>query len=100
MPETAGDVLTRERIHLSESRAALQRMRRHAASLEASGGDHVSTEHLKQALYRRMKASKMIRPCRCSSGASITTPASAPNRTRGFMSDGGTSPARLVASRS
>ena len=56
MPETAGDVLTRERIHLSESRAALQRMRRHAASLEAFGGDHVSTEHLKQALYRRMKA--------------------------------------------
>ena len=56
MPEPAGDVLTRERIHLSESRAALQRMRRHAASLEASGGDHVSTEHLKQALYRRMKA--------------------------------------------
>jgi DNA helicase IV len=56
MPEPAGDVLTRERIHLSESRAALQRMRRHAASLEAFGGDHVSTEHLKQALYRRMKA--------------------------------------------
>jgi DNA helicase IV len=56
MPETAGDVLTRERIHLSESRAALQRMRQHAASLEAFGGDHVSTEHLKQALYRRMKA--------------------------------------------
>jgi DNA helicase IV len=56
MPETAGDVLTRERIHLSESRAALQRMRRHAASLEAFGGNHVSTEHLKQALYRRMKA--------------------------------------------
>jgi DNA helicase IV len=56
MPETAGDVLTRERIHLRESRAALQRMRLHAASLEALGGDHVSTEHLKQALYRRMKA--------------------------------------------
>jgi DNA helicase IV len=56
MPETAGDVLTRERIHLSESRAALQRMRQHAASLEAFGGNHVSTEHLKQALYRRMKA--------------------------------------------
>jgi DNA helicase IV len=31
-------------------------MRKHAASLEAFGGDHVSTEHLKQALYRRMKA--------------------------------------------
>jgi DNA helicase IV len=56
MPETAVDVLTRERFHLSESRAALQRMRQHTASLEAFGGDHVSTEHLKQALYRRMKA--------------------------------------------
>jgi DNA helicase IV len=56
MPETAVDVLARERIHLSESRTALQRMREHAASLEAFGGDHVSTEHLKQALYRRMKA--------------------------------------------
>jgi AAA domain len=56
MPETAVDILARERIHLSESRAALQRMRQHAASLEAFGGDHVSTEHLKQALYRRMKA--------------------------------------------
>jgi DNA helicase IV len=56
MPETAVDVLARERIHLSESRAALQRMRQRTASLDAFGGDHVSTEHLKQALYRRMKA--------------------------------------------
>ena len=56
MPETAADVLTRERIHLSESRDALQRMRQRTAGLEAFGGDHVSTEHLKQALYRRMKA--------------------------------------------
>src|SRR5688572_15846646 len=56
MPETAADILARERLHLSESRAALQRMRQHAAGLEAFGGDHVSTEHLKQALYRRMKA--------------------------------------------
>jgi DNA helicase IV len=56
MPETAVDILARERIHLQESRAALERMRRHTASLEAFGGDHVSTEHLKQALYRRMKA--------------------------------------------
>ncbi|MBA3529525.1 MAG: AAA family ATPase [Propionibacteriaceae bacterium] len=31
-------------------------MRDHAASLDAQGGDRVSTEHLKQALYRRMKA--------------------------------------------
>ena len=56
MPETAVEVLAQERLHLSESRAALQRMREHAATLEAFGGDHVSTEHLKQTLYRRMKA--------------------------------------------
>jgi DNA helicase IV len=56
MPEIAVDILARERIHLTESRAALQRMREHTARLEAFGGDHVSTEHLKQALYRRMKA--------------------------------------------
>jgi DNA helicase IV len=31
-------------------------MREHTAGLQAFGGDHVSTEHLKQALYRRMKA--------------------------------------------
>jgi DNA helicase IV len=49
-------VLTAERAHLSESRAALKRMRDHAAGLDAQGGDRVSTEHLKQALYRRMKA--------------------------------------------
>jgi DNA helicase IV len=55
MPETAVDVLARERVHLSESRSALQRMRQRTANLEAFGGDHVSTEHLKQALYRRMK---------------------------------------------
>jgi DNA helicase IV len=56
MPEAAADILARERLHLTESRAALERMRKHTASLEAFGGDHVSTEHLKQALYRRMKA--------------------------------------------
>src|SRR4029453_18366049 len=56
MPETAVDVLARERLHLSESRAALQRMRQHTASLEAFGGGHVSTEHPKQALSRRMRA--------------------------------------------
>jgi DNA helicase IV len=56
MPETAVDILARERIHLQDSRAALKRMGEHTASLEAFGGDHVSTEHLKQVLYRRMKA--------------------------------------------
>jgi DNA helicase IV len=56
MPESSLDILARERVHLRESRAALQRMREHTAALEAFGGDHVSTEHLKQTLYRRMKA--------------------------------------------
>jgi DNA helicase IV len=56
MPETAVDILARERIQLQDSRAALKRMGEHTASLEAFGGDHVSTEHLKQVLYRRMKA--------------------------------------------
>jgi DNA helicase IV len=49
-------VLITEQDHLAESRAALRRMREHTAGLQAIGGDHVSTEHLKQALYRRMKA--------------------------------------------
>jgi len=48
--------LEHERRHLAASRAALQRMREHTAGLTAIGGDHVSTEHLKQVLYRRMKA--------------------------------------------
>ena len=51
-------VLDHERRHLADSRAALQRMREHTAGLTAVGGgaNHVSTEHLKQVLYRRMKA--------------------------------------------
>ncbi|HEU5484699.1 MAG TPA: AAA family ATPase [Microlunatus sp.] len=52
----ADPTLDHERRHLAESRAALQRMREHTAGLTAIGGDHVSTEHLKQVLYRRMKA--------------------------------------------
>ena len=48
--------LTAEQQHLTESRSALQRMRAHTAGLTATGGDHVSTEHLKQVLHRRMKA--------------------------------------------
>ena len=50
--------LDHERRHLADSRAALQRMREHTASLNAVGvgANHVSTEHLKQVLYRRMKA--------------------------------------------
>ena len=48
--------LDHERTHLGESREALRRMREHTAGLTAIGGDHVSTQHLKQVLYRRMKA--------------------------------------------
>src|SRR5829696_3554032 len=51
-----GSVLAAERQHLAQSREALRQMREHTAGLTAVGGDHVSTEHLKQALYRRMKA--------------------------------------------
>ena len=49
-------VLVAERAHLRESRAALAAMRQHTAGLQAVGGDRVSTEHLKQALHRRMRA--------------------------------------------
>jgi DNA helicase IV len=56
VPETPDHILTSERDHLAESRAALQQMREHTAGLTAIGGDHVSTEHLKQTLYRRMRA--------------------------------------------
>jgi DNA helicase IV len=57
-PEAADerDILAAERNHLADSRAALKRMRDHTASLDAQGGNRVSTEHLKQVLYRRMKA--------------------------------------------
>ncbi len=56
MPETHGDVLGDERRRLRESRDALGRMRDFTRGLEAVGSDAVSTEHLKQALYRRMQA--------------------------------------------
>src|SRR5215203_1179226 len=52
----SASVLAAERAHLAQSRTVLRLMREHTAGLTAFGGDHVSTEHLKQALYRRMKA--------------------------------------------
>jgi DNA helicase IV len=56
-PAVAADhTLAAEREHLVNSRSALRRMREHTAGLTAIGGDHVSTEHLKRELYRRMKA--------------------------------------------
>ncbi|HEY8457762.1 MAG TPA: AAA family ATPase [Actinopolymorphaceae bacterium] len=58
---TTGDdaidpTLAAERRHLAASREALRRMRERTESLEASGGDPVSTEYLKAALYYRAKA--------------------------------------------
>ena len=48
--------LAAERRHLHASRTALEQMRAKAEALQAMGGDRVSTEYLKQALWRRMKA--------------------------------------------
>ncbi len=48
--------LAHEQAHLSESRAALARMRERTASMEALSGDRVSGEYLKFTLYKRMKA--------------------------------------------
>ena len=56
MPGNQPEPLEREQRHLTDSRAALARMHAHTAGLTAVGGDRVSTEHLKQVLYRRMKA--------------------------------------------
>jgi len=53
---TIDPVLAAERDHLARSRQALAAMREHTASLQAHGADRVSTEHLKQMLYRRMQA--------------------------------------------
>ncbi len=55
-PTPTTNILDAERTHLDDSRAALQQMRQHTAGLSAEGGNHVSTQHLKQLLYRRMKA--------------------------------------------
>ncbi|WP_232827442.1 HelD family protein [Jiangella endophytica] len=53
---SADPVLQSEREHLRRSRADLEAMREHTLSLTAQGGDRVSTEYLKAALYRRAKA--------------------------------------------
>ncbi|MBK9159443.1 MAG: ATP-binding domain-containing protein [Micropruina sp.] len=50
------DVLTAERTHLEDSRQALHAMREAVAGLQVFGGNAVSTEVLKQVLYRRMRA--------------------------------------------
>jgi len=48
--------LAAERHHLTASRAALARMRTAVAGLSAQGGDGVSTEYLRAALWHRMRA--------------------------------------------
>jgi DNA helicase IV len=59
-PADSGDParpeLVSEQVHLSQSRAALARMRERTASMQALSGDRVSGEYLKATLYRRMKA--------------------------------------------
>src|SRR5690242_8580164 len=54
--DSARPELTQEQDHLTESRAALARMRERTASMDALSGDRVSGEYLKLTLYRRMKA--------------------------------------------
>ncbi len=49
-------ILAAERAHLTGSRVALGRMRERTESLEATGGDGVSTEYLKATLYHRARA--------------------------------------------
>ena len=50
-------VLSSERAHLAAARAALAAMRvRSADWTKAIGGDHVSTQHLRQQLYRRRES--------------------------------------------
>lgn len=57
MPARPADVeLARERAHLAAARSALARMRARVGGLTAHGGDAVSTEYLKQALWHRMRA--------------------------------------------
>ncbi len=58
-PDTVPDAdpeLSQERDHLARSRAGLVRMRTAVAGLSAQGGDTVSTERLKAALWHRMRA--------------------------------------------
>jgi DNA helicase IV len=56
VPDASESQLAAERTHLAESRRQLARMRERAAGLRAHGGDAVSTEYLKAALWRRRQA--------------------------------------------
>ena len=54
--DSARPEIAHEQAHLTESRAALARMRDRTASMEALSGDRVSAEYLKFTLWKRMKA--------------------------------------------
>ena len=56
MPDPRESQLAAERTHLVESRRHLTRMRERVAGLGAHGGDAVSTEYLKAALWQRRQA--------------------------------------------
>ncbi len=57
MPARPADAdLAHETAHLAASRAALSRMRARVAGMSAHGGNAVSTEYLKAALWHRMLA--------------------------------------------
>src|SRR6185437_17180905 len=62
-PDPAADpdsVLAAERAHLTAARDFLRLMREDVLSLRALGGDPVSEEYLKAALYHRAEALKDI----------------------------------------
>ncbi|WP_432492389.1 HelD family protein [Kineococcus gypseus] len=54
--ETPGDVLAAEQRHLERARAELVRMREHALSLTADGGDPIADAAIALALHRRAAA--------------------------------------------
>ena len=56
MSDLSDPELTAERHHLTDSRQRLALMRDRVEGLTAHGGDPVSTEYLKAALWRRMRA--------------------------------------------
>ena len=56
MPDEPDPVLAAEQRHLEEAREQLARMRRSTLSLEAQGGNAVSTEYLALALWRRAQS--------------------------------------------
>ena len=55
-PESVAPELSRERDYFARARSKLIRIREQALSLEATGGDRVSSEFLAATLYRRAQS--------------------------------------------